>query len=294
MGAIIDNIKLRFKQKDLLIQLISINVIVFLIIIVLNLITTLFKINNISFLEYVAVSADIDILIKHIWTIITYMFVHENLWHILFNMLMLFWFGQIFQTYFSTKSMGSLYIMGGLAGAALYIIAFNTIPLFIDMRPSLMIGASASVTAIVFASAVYKPNFEIGLLIIGRVKIIYVALFILVLDIIALGNESNPGGHVAHIGGAIVGYIYAKQYLKGRDITKWISNIIDFCANLFKPRPEKKIKVKYKRKESDYDYNQRRHKESVDIDQILDKIKSSGYSSLSKDEKKKLFDASKK
>lgn len=294
MGIFIDNIKSRLKQKDLLVQLIAINVVIFLVLTLFNLVITLFKLNSFPLLEYIAVSSDISIFVSHIWTALTYMFVHENLWHILFNMLMLFWFGQIFLTYFSPKNMGSLYILGGLAGAALYILAFNTIPLFIDMGSSLMIGASASVTAIIFAAAFYRPNLEIGMLFLGRIKIIYIAIFIFVLDLISLGGESNAGGHVAHIGGAIVGYIFAKQYLKGKDITKWITRTMDTLANITKAKPSKKMKVKYKKREADYEYNQRRQNDSEEIDKILDKIKSSGYSSLNKDEKKKLFDASKK
>lgn len=294
MGVFIDSIKLRFKQKDILIQLIVINIFIFLVLTCVNLITKLFQIDSISLFEYIAVSSDTGMLLSHPWTILTYMFVHEGLWHILFNMLLLFSFGQIFLTYFNAKNLGSLYILGGLAGAALYMIAFNTIPYYIGMNHPFMIGASASVTAIIFAAAFYKPNLEVGLLLFGRIKIIYIAIFILIIDFVLLGDESNPGGHVAHIGGAILGYIFAKQYLKGKDITRWISRIIDSIANLFKKRSPKKMKVKFKAREEDYNYNQRCKSQSEEIDHILDKIKSSGYSSLNKDEKKRLFDASKK
>ncbi len=161
------------------------------------------------------------------------------------------------------------------------------------MVSSIMVGASASVTAIIFAAAVFRPNQEIILLIFGKIKIIYIALFIFIIDFLALGSPDNPGGHIAHIGGAAMGYLFAKQYLAGKDLTKWMNKLLDWLANILKPKP-KKMKVKYKRPETDYEYNQRKHQETENLDRILDKIKMSGYSSLSKDEKKQLFDASKK
>ncbi|MDR0824388.1 MAG: rhomboid family intramembrane serine protease [Prevotella sp.] len=301
MGTFFDNIKYRFKQKDILIQLIIINVAVFLILTAIGLVCTLFKLDGIDPVKYIGVPADINLFLKYPWTLFTYMFVHQTIWHILFNMLMLFWFGQIFLSYFSPKNLGSLYILGGLAGAVIYIIAFNLIPYYIDINtshtalghPLSMIGASASVMAIIFAVAFYKPNTEVSLFMVFRLKIVYIAIFLFIIDFISL-DKSNSGGHVAHIGGAIIGYIFAKQYLKGKDITRWINKIIDLIVNLTKPGSPKKMKVKYKKRDDDYQYNQHCKNETEEIDHILDKIKASGYSSLSSEEKKRLFDASKK
>jgi len=293
MTSVINNIKKRFKQKDILIQLIIVNISIFLLLAVITLVTKLFKLNLIHIVEYIGVPADPELLIRRPWTLFTYMFVHVDLLHILFNMLFLYWFGQIFISYFNPKNLGSLYVLGGLAGAVLYILAFNTIPYYVDMGNLPMIGASASVTAIMFAAAFYNPRMEVNLFFVIRIKIIYIAIFIFILDFISLADESNPGGHVAHIGGAILGYIYAHQYLKGKDITRWISRIIDWGANLFKPKPPK-MKVNHKKSETDYEYNSRRKEETEEIDRILDKIKASGYSSLTQNEKKRLFDAGKK
>lgn len=208
-------------------------------------------------------------------------------------MIILYAFGKIFLSYFSIKNLGGTYILGGLAGALLYIIAFNTIPYYIeDFRAVPMIGASASVSAVIFAASCYKPNLEINIFFF-RVKIIYIAGIIFVLDCINLGSDTNPGGAVAHIGGAFFGYVFALQYAKGKDITKWLNKFIDSTVNLFKVKP-RNMKVKYKRPESDAEYNQRTHESSIEIDVILDKIKESGYSSLSQEEKKRLFDASNK
>jgi len=292
MGIYSSNIKPILKRKDILVRLIVINVYVFLILTALN-ITKLFEVDITDIaINYIAVPARLELLLTHLWTPLTYMFVHENFWHILFNMLMLYWFGRIFLSYFSAKNLGSLYILGGLAGALLFIFAFNTIPLFVKMNDVPMIGASASVMAVIFAAAFYRPNQEVVLFIFGRVKIIYIALVLFILDFVGISNMSNPGGHVAHIGGALLGYLYAKQYSGGRDITKWLNKLMDLVVNIFKP--SKKMKVKYKKKETDYEYNQRRHNDSEEIDCILDKIKASGYTSLTATEKKRLFDASNK
>jgi len=294
MGIYSNNIKPILQRKDILIRLIVINVCVFFALTAAN-ILKLFGINiTDTILEYIAVPARLEMLLARFWTVLTYMFVHENLLHILFNMLMLYWFGKIFLSFFNPKNLGSLYILGGLSGAALYVLSFNTIPLLIEMNYVPMIGASASVMAIIFAVAFYRPNLEIALLIFGRVKIIYIAIILFVLDFIGLGSMANPGGHIAHIGGALLGYIYAKQYLKGKDITKWLNKIIDGIVNLFKPRPSKRMKVKYKKPETDHEYNKRKNNDAQEIDHILDKIKASGYTSLSAEEKKRLFDASNK
>lgn len=292
MGVFTDNIKPILKRKDILIRLIIVNVCVFLFLAILS-ITKLFDVDITDLvISKIAVPARLELLATHFWTPLTYMFVHEGFLHILFNMLMLYWFGQIFLSYFNPKSLGSLYVLGGLAGAALFILAFNTIPMFIRMNGAPMVGASASVMAVIFAAAFYRPNTEIVLLLFGRVKIIYIAIVIFILDFIGLSSTSNPGGHVAHIGGAIAGYMYAKQYLKGKDIVQWLNKIIDSIVNLFKP--SKKMKVRTRRTETDYEYNSRKKSQTEEIDRILDKIKKSGYNSLNPEEKKRLFDASKK
>lgn len=295
MASFFDNIKQRIQQGDMLVKLIAINVVVFIVIGGVSVFGTLFKIEAFNLQNYVGVPAQLPELLIKPWTLLTYMFVHANLLHLFFNMLMLYWFGRLFLNYFIPKNLLALYLIGGLGGALLYIIAFNTIPYYVDMNASVMVGASASVTAVIFASAFYKPNQEVMLLFLGRVKIIYIALFIFVLDFLALASPENPGGHIAHIGGAIVGYAYAKQFAQGNDITRWLNNLIDKCVDLFKPKKQTRMKVKYSnRTETDYEYNERKKRETENIDTILDKIKASGYSSLSKEEKKQLFDASKK
>lgn len=292
MGILKDNIGPILRRKDILIRLIVINVSIFLILTIINL-TKLFEVNiTDTVIDYLVVPSNLSQLASRFWTPLTYMFVHLDFFHILFNMLVLYWFGQIFLAHFNAKNLGSLYILGGLAGALIYILAFNTIPLFAKMDNAVMLGASASVMSIVFAAAFYRPNTEVFLFFLFRVKIIYIALIIFILDFIGITGESNPGGHIAHIGGALMGYFFAKQYLQGRDITKWLNKTIDSIVNFTKP--SKKMKVKHKKTETDYEYNQRKNNQSEEIDRILDKIKAAGYTSLTKEEKKRLFDASNK
>lgn len=293
MAHFIHEIRSKFEQKDILMRLIIINVSIFIILNLVYLVNFLFKIVGINIIEYIGTSSELELVMNRPWTVLTYMFVHVEIFHILFNMLMLYWFGKLFLTYFSSKSLGGLYILGGIAGALIYLLAYNTIPGFIDKNQSLLIGASGSVMAIIFAAAFYNPKQEIRLLFIGEIKIIYFALFLFVIDFIMLRGD-NAGGHVAHIGGAMMGYVFAKQYQRGKDMTKWISSIFDWFANHTKRNKFKKPKFNHTQREADYEYNKRKHNDGEEIDKILDKIKSSGYSSLNKDEKKRLFDAGQK
>ncbi len=296
MADFIDQLKYRYKTGDVLVKFIFINTLVFM---ALKIVTVIFRLFNIYFVDlitFVGIPSALSRLLSRFWTPFTYMFVHEQFWHLLINMLWLYWFGRIFLQYFTGRTLGSLYVLGGFGGALLYVVAFNTIPYFLSMDNSWMIGASAAVMGIVFGAAFYRPNVRINLLFLGSIKIVYIAIAVFLIDFLSLGNNGNPGGHVAHIGGAIVGYLFAIRYQKGNDITAWIGKLLDRIANLTKPPRGKKsnMKVEYKRNESDHEYNRRKREEQTDIDTILDKLKKTGYGGLSAEEKRKLFDASKK
>jgi membrane associated rhomboid family serine protease len=295
MADFIERLQQRYKTGSVMTRLIFINVLVFILLKIFNVIFTLFNIYAVDLITFIGVPSNTALLLNRIWTPITYMFVHEGFLHLLFNMLWLYWFGQIFMQYFTGRTLGSLYVLGGLAGAMLYVIAFNTIPYYTEMERGWMIGASAAVMAIVMGAAFYRPDVQLNLLFLGPVKIVYIAGFAFLLDFLSLGNPLNPGGHVAHIGGALAGYFFAIRYKKGNDITRWMGGTIDWFVGLFKPRRHKpRMKVKHARHETDWEYNKRKHMEQEEIDAILDKLKQSGYSSLSSEEKRKLFDASKK
>ncbi|MBU8892036.1 MAG: rhomboid family intramembrane serine protease [Bacteroidales bacterium] len=294
--SIADEIKKSFKSGSALIKLIYINLAVFLAVKLIGTFITLLQLNTgFSFVTWLAVPADLNNLIYKPWTIFTYMFLHQDFLHILFNMLWLYWFGQIFLSYFDSKKLLSVYIVGGLAGAAIYILSFNIFPLFDQILPmSYALGASASVIAIVIAISVYAPNHRISLLFFGPVPLKYIAIVSIVLDVLSIAS-SNAGGHIAHLGGALFGYLYISQLRKGKNITKGFDRFMDKIFSLFKPK--EKFKVTYKRPmndmEKDIEYNKAQTARQEDIDKILDKIAKSGYDSLTKKEKEILFKNSK-
>ena len=292
MGDIFTNLKQNFKVGDVLTKLIYINVGIFVLIRLVSVFLMLFNINSTSFLQYLQFPSSPELFLYRPWTVFTYMFTHFDVLHILFNMLWLYWFGKLFLTYWGERQLGGLYVWGGIAGAVLFMLSYNIFPYFQHLaNDSYLMGASASVMAIVFAVAFYQKDLEVNLLIVGKVKLIYLAIFTFVIDLLAI-TSSNAGGHLAHIGGALLGIYFAVQIQKGKDLTRPMNRLIDWFVNLGKRKP--KMKVSYKRTETDYEYNARKHQEIVDLDSILDKLKRSGYESLSLDEKKRLFDASRK
>jgi membrane associated rhomboid family serine protease len=291
---LIDEIKASFKEGSTLTKLIYLNLGVFLSIKIAQIFFILFDAPQgfESLLRWFAVPAYFPDLIRKPWTLFTYMFLHEGFLHILFNMLWLFWFGRIFLEYLDQKKLASVYLLGGITGAVLYIISFNLFPVFKNvLTESVALGASASVIAVVIAIAAYVPNHTVYLMFIGPVKIKYIGIIIFVVTSV-LDFSTNTGGKIAHIGGAILGFIYTSQYRKGKDIGKWINRLLDQIVTLFKPR--KKMKVTYKKSTTEYEYNMKKAKEQEEINRILDKISKGGYESLTKDEKETLFKASNK
>ena len=286
-------IKQSFARTNIPAKLIYINVGVFILISLINVCCTLFQIGDTGFLRYLQMSSSWHLLLYRPWTIITYMFLHVEVLHILINMLWLYWFGRIFLLYFNARQFGGLYIAGGIFGAFFFIIAYNSFPYFTHVVGSgFLMGASASVMAIVFAVSFYRKNHEINLLFIGRIKLIYLALCALVIDLLSVVS-ANAGGHIAHIGGALFGILFAVQYQKGKDITASINRLIDRLVN-WKKRQPPRMKVVYRKQESDAEFNMRKRKEMDTLDEILDKLKHSGYQSLSSEEKRLLFIASEK
>ncbi len=221
--------------------------------------------------------ASIGLLPYKFWTVLTYMFTQRAFFHLLFNMLWLYWLGIIFLDFLNKRQFVFVYLAGGLAGAFLYLLAYNLIPVFSgSAERSILLGSSASVMAVVFATATLVPDFTIRLLFFGGVKLKYLALAYFVLDIIGIG--SNPGGSIAHIGGALLGFLYIRQLNRGNDF----SNVI---------KRRSKLKVV---RNSPTSAGPANLPNQETIDKILDKISHSGYDSLTKTEKEQLFKASKK
>ena len=265
MATIITDLKETFRRGNIYIQLIYINVAVFILTTLTEVMFQLFNRSIAGVFEWLELPASVLRFILQPWSLLTYMFMHAGFMHILFNMLWLYWFGA----------------------------------LFLYFRPmtdySFMLGASASVLAIVAATAYREPNYPIRLLLFGTIRLKYLALIVIGTDLLFI-TSSNAGGHIAHLGGALAGVWFAASLSKGSDLTSWINKCLDTLVSIvsFKPR-KPKMKVHYGTgKQKDYDYNARKKAQSDEIDRILDKLKKSGYESLTTEEKKSLFDASKR
>ncbi|MBI3220438.1 MAG: rhomboid family intramembrane serine protease [Bacteroidetes bacterium] len=283
-------------------QLIIINVVVF---VVLGVIMVVSEIGGFpSFFSAIhsqfQIPARFAEFVSRPWTLLTYSFAHDlsGILHILFNMLTLYWFGKLFVEYLGSDKLVGVYILGGIAGAVFYLLSYNFIPYFeaqsiSAVRPIVMVGASASVNAIVVAAATLLPDYTFFMLFFGAVRIKYIAAIIVFLSFLGtIGG--NAGGNLAHLGGAMMGFIYIRQLQAGVNWGGWITSIIDATKSLFKPRP--KVKVTYRKDEPKATRSATKtSKASQDeIDAILDKISDRGYENLSKEEKEKLFNASKK
>ena len=297
MGNFISDLKNNFRRGNISLQLIYINVGIFVVTTLISVFLMLFNWDATSWLQYLELPAWMPLFLKQPWSLVTYMFLHAGVLHLLFNMLWLYWFGQLFLSLYSARHFRGLYILGGLCGGLLYMLAYNVFPYFSNyLYGSFLLGASASVLAIVVATAVRSPEYRVNFMFIGAVRLKYVALFVVLTDLLFV-TSGNGGGHIAHLGGALAGWWFARSLQKGTDITGWINKVFDALSRgiQFK-RPAKKPKMKVEKggKTADYDYNARKKQQSEEIDRILDKLKKSGYGSLTTEEKKRLFDASKR
>ncbi|MGD2033991.1 MAG: rhomboid family intramembrane serine protease [Bacteroidales bacterium] len=303
MATITDEIKESFRRGTALVKLIYINLAVFLLVKILFVFFFLFVSTSdvqfkavyfqATYLKYFMLPADLTELLHRPWSLLTYMFLHWNFLHILFNLLALFWFGRIFLRYLAERQLYTTYLLGGLSGAALYLISYNVFP-GLDAHNAQVLGASASVVAILLAISAYAPNYTVYLPLIGPVKIKYIAIVIVVLDFVRVASE-NAGGFIAHIGGAAYGYIFALQLKKGKDIGSVFDRMMASLGGMFKKKPRMKVSYRSQAKKmDDMQYNKAKAENQKEIDRILDKIAKSGYDSLSKREKETLFKMSNK
>ena len=292
MNNFLNNIKYEFKQGTILNKLIYINGGVFLLASMLNVLSFLFQYNFNPLLNKFYLPSNINILIRQPWSFVSYMFLHNDFLHFLFNMIYLHFGGKLFLKHLNQKQLLGTYILGGLIGGLLFIIAYNYAPVLLPFTDkTLALGASASALAIVIAIATYIPNYNIQLPFIGSLKLKHVAIAIIILEILSL-PKGNTGGHIAHIGGAIFGYLYIKQLKRRNDLSSSFINFIYKFINSFKIKNTKKNQKR--RAKSDHEFNSEKAKKQKEIDKILEKIAKSGYESLNKEEKKNLFSASKK
>lgn len=291
---IVNDIKRTFKEGSVLTRLIYINIGVFLL---LKIVGIFFYLAGQPYLlvSWLSLPSDISSLATQPWTLVTYMFLHNGFIHLLFNILGLYWFGQLFLFRFEGNKLLSVYLLGGLSGALLYLLAYNLLPVFASVN-GLLLGASASIYAVLVAIAFYDPDREIGIPLFGTFPLKYVAVFYVLLSVIGI-SASNPGGNIAHLGGAAWGWFYIYRLRKGKDMGAGLVRLIDslgeFLKGLFSNKS--RMKVTYNQPpRDDHEYNRQKNVHQEEINHILDKIAKSGYNSLTKKEKELLFKQGKK
>ena len=303
MSGLLDDFRSEFnKPNNTLVQLILINTVVFLVLLLAKVGLTMARnLDAYYFIrEQVMIPGQITAFLYKPWTLLTYFFTHDEIFHILYNMLFLYWFGRLIDEYLGNRRLIGLYIMGGLAGGLLYLTMYNLVPYFQDQADSArMLGASAAAFSVAVGAATLLPNYTFHLLFFGPVRIKYIVFFFIILSV-AQSAGSNAGGNLAHLGGALMGFFYVKLLQNGTDLGRPIYWLADGWNNLLKPKPA--VKVSYRQRSSASTqaspYVSSPGSASIstpdqdEVDMILDKISRSGYESLTREEKQKLFRAS--
>jgi len=287
----LEELKQFFLKGSVLARLIGINIAVFVLVNILRLVFFLWNMQGAGevLTNWLGVSSNPGVILTRPWTIFTYMFLHFDFFHILFNIFVLYIGGRLFSDFIGAARLTVTYLIGGLVGALFFILAFNFFPVFNDVRSyAVALGASASVLAIFVAIAVYMPNYQLPLLLLGRVRLKYIALVFVLIDILSI-ERGNPGGHIAHLGGAFWGFAYASMLKAGKDPAGAISKWFKPLGYLFSGKPRMRVKYTKARPLTDDQYNEQRLERQKEIDRILDKISQSGYDSLTTREKELLF-----
>jgi membrane associated rhomboid family serine protease len=289
-----------FLSKSVLSRLMLINVSVFLLVGIINVFMFIFGVEVIAdpanpIVRFLALPSSLSALLTKPWTLFSYMFLHEGFFHVFVNLIMIYVGGIIFLQYMSETKLFWTYILGGLMGAVFFLIAFNTFNVFAGAKDhAVLLGASASALAILIAVATYVPDYTIQLLLIGRVKLKYVAIAFVAIDILSI-PYGNAGGHIGHLGGAFWGFIYAFYLRKGNDFYKVFDNLnMPNFGGKTRQAKFDTFRQEGRRPMDDITYNSRKQASQEQIDRILDKISKAGYESLSKEEKEMLFKSSKK
>lgn len=318
MNSIIQDLKYQYAKGDTIIRLVMLNVAIYIVMNLVYVPIYLFGGSPLAYSEFIQnwlylPSKPIQLLTRP-WTLITYMFLHAGFFHILFNMLIMWWFGRILSDLIPDRKILPIYLLGGIAGGLLFVISFNIFPAFLQAGIVPLVGASASVMAIVLATATLNPKGQMRFFLIGNVELQYVALFFVLIDILQI-PYTNPGGHVAHLGGALLGWFFIYQMRRGRDLAIPVENTINFIRGKKPPKARKKRepRMAYKKAHQASDSNPemsgnastysgfsrsfaqkyRNMSKQECVDAILDKIRQSGYDSLSEDEKSFLDKSSK-
>lgn len=311
LKSIWEDVKREFSYGNMVTRIIIINIAFFVFI---NTVLIILRISNAwetpdiyyHIRNFFLISSSWKHNLTHPWVLVTTLFFHEGFLHILWNMLFLYWFGRIVGDFIGNQRVFPIYLLGGLAGSLVYFIYINSV-LQPGEGPAYAMGASASVMAIVLAAGVIAPDYIIRLLFLGDIKLKYIVGAMVFLDLIGMAGNINTGGHFAHLGGAAMGWLLVWQLRQGNDwsapVNKLLDRIVDFFRGLAgRPGSRRGPRVVYRntsrnqghsrRGNSASDHSEIPHQER--LDSILDKIKQSGYESLSEEEKEFLFNASKK
>ena len=281
--SFVNNLKHRFDKGNVIEKLIYINIFLFVLTLLISVFQSLFK-NDVNWMvDWFSLEANIDSLFTKPWTLISYGFLHADFLHILFNLIALYFIGNLFIDYFTQKQLLTFYILGTFFGGIFYLFSQNYFPLF-EGKTSVLVGASAGISAIFIGIATYMPNYELKIRFIGFVKLWYLAAIWVGIDVLGLAG-GNAGGHFAHLGGSLFGFLYVSK-ASNKEIA-----IFKNLAAIFSVK-KKPLKTVYKstntkRETTKSDFTQKQ------IDEILDKISQSGYDCLTKEEKEFLFKAGK-
>ncbi len=281
--SIRQEIRQSFREGSIIVRLIYINAAVFLFVRLADFVCHLSTGSSSSLTNYVAMPIDFEQMILKPWTLLTYMFFHYDVIHIIFNMLCLHWFGRIFAGLIGTRLILRTYLFGGVGGAVLCMLSHSLLS-----SGSILLGSSAAVLALLAAVAVWSPNHVINIVFVGNVRLKFYALFFLLIDLVSIASWDNAGGHIAHLGGAFIGAILA---------IRWRTHGLPEVSQWSVRRPlvrRTKLKVVHNRPLTDAEYNAQNLERTKELDRILDKVAKSGYNSLSAEEKRLLFDESKK
>ncbi|AKD57976.1 rhomboid family intramembrane serine protease [Spirosoma radiotolerans] len=304
MSGLFDDFRSEFnKPNNTLVQLILVNVVIFLVLLVTKVSLTMAQNSGYGFImSQLLIPGDVNAFLHKPWTLFTYFFTHEEIFHILYNMLFLYWFGRLIDEYLGNRRLMGLYIMGGIAGGLLYLAMYTLVPFFqAQADTARMLGASAAAFSVAVGAATLLPNYTFHLLFFGPVRIKYIVFFFIILSV-AQSAGTNAGGNLAHLGGAFMGFAYVKLLQNGTDLGRPIYWLADGWSNLLRPKPA--VKVSYRQRSnantqastyaspSGSTASTASTPDQDEVDTILDKISRSGYESLTREEKQKLFRAS--
>jgi len=273
----------RFMERNVVEKIIILTILIFIFTYLFNTLSFLFNADANLIVEWFSLKPSFELLLYRPWTIITYGFLHIGFFHILFNLMILYYFGNLFLDFFDSKQFLTYYLLGIFSGGLIYMLSYNYLPA-LQTQQTLLVGASAGVTAIVVGIASYIPNYSLNFRFIGSIKLVYIAIAMVILDVVQIPT-GNAGGHLAHLGGALIGFLLTRYMNKG-------SLIIAIWNGLWSTSKKTPLKTVYKNRKSEvtstsFNFDQKK------IDSILDKISKSGYDTLTKEEKDYLFKAGK-